>query len=289
MIRPINTLIIVITVTTMVILTTLNRASGGEYAEYNVKRVGERTLKENATDLSIGGFDFSGDYVPLGAVELLIEAKKNRLGVQIRDDYWIPVYRLNGNPYGYIILCYSGPGDAPSIDTFIEKCNATDFSKPGPNYLNDFSVFLANTDYTDCTIAGLGGFPLLISRANADKIARKSFGHDFESVTYIYDGRFAEPGWGYKYSDGTEDIYILSTDAYAENFSYYTADFIADFEARKVNADDLLPSLFPNWRPDFRTEDERELYKNKERTVWVDSVKEVLRSDDETEKNRVEK
>jgi hypothetical protein len=231
-------------------------------------------------DLIIDGMDFTGDTVPMEAVELVVNyyvieiEKENGSSPEILNDYWIPLYRLVGTRYGYAIIAYSGEDEPLPVDELIEECSKIDFLKSVNMFCSDdYRSYIVNTDYTGLSISSSGvGLRLTATRANADEIAYAAFDGPYESVKYVYCGRSSNEIYGYVYSDGEKEIYVDHFTAFVKNQIYCSEEEIEEFiETGYVLKEGLSSSRFIK-----RTDEELMSLKDKERRVWAAIVKKIL-------------
>lgn len=240
-----------------------------------VTSVGE-PADNSEVDLIIDSMDFTGDTVPMEAVELSVAYFMTRHGrkPQILDDYWIPLYRLDGTKYGYAVIAYYGEDEPLPVDELIKECSEIDFRKSKIWFCSvDYDSCVANTDYTDVGVTSSGvGLHLTATRSNADEIAYAAFDGPYESVKYIYCGGDCYPVYGYIYSDGEKEIYVDHHSAFANNRIYCSEEEIDGFiETGYVSKEGLPSSKFIK-----RTDEELKSYTNKDRRVWAKIVKKII-------------
>lgn len=240
-----------------------------------VTSVGE-PADDAEVDLIIDGMDFTGDTVPSEAVELAVVYFMVRHGrsPQILDDYWIPLYRLDGTKYGYAVIAYYGEDEPLPVNELIEECSEIDFSNSKIWFCSsDYDSCIANTDYTDVGVTSSGvGLHLTATRSNADEIAFAAFDGTYESVKYVFCGDCSYPVYGYIYSDGEKEIYVDHFSAFVKNRIYCSEEEIDGFiETGYVLKEGLSSSRFIK-----RTDEELMSLKDKERRVWAKIVKKIL-------------
>jgi hypothetical protein len=235
---------------------------------------------DEEVDLVINGMDFTGDTVPMEAVELVVNyyvieiEKENGSSPEILDDYWMPLYRLDGTKYGYAIIVYSGEDGPLPVDELIKECSKIDFLKSVKRFCsNDYRSYIVNTDYTDLNISSSGvGLRLTATRANADEIAYAAFNGPYESVKYVYCGGSSNPIYGYIYSDGEKEIYIDHFAAFVKKQIYCSEEEIEGFiETGYITKEGLPSSRFIK-----RTDEELIGLKDKASRVWAKIVKKIL-------------